>query len=735
MIYCLNPDCKQPLNGDGAETCASCGAKLIPLLRGRYRISRTIGQGGFGKTFLAIDEDRLGARCVIKQFSPQLKGTKALEKAIKLFEQEAVRLYELGEHPYIPDLLAYFEQENRLYLVQQFIEGPTLVQELARSGPFGEQKIRELLAGLLPILKFVHDRNVIHRDITPANIIRRKLDNRLVLIDFGVAKLLQEGGTSIQPGTKIGTEGYAPIEQLRSGKAYPASDLYSLGATCLYLMTQTKPEELYDPLRGTWQWRETLAERGITFSEGISRILDRLLRDLVGERYQSAADVMQELRLALSQPLPESAMMQTSSPPNFNITQPPLSRPATGSQDWDSALRSAPPSSNIPPSNPPSPLPSVDPSGSELTPSTPSSPLPSSQPASSQPASSQPANSGRDNRSPVSSQPRPSSPPADLGRISAPGSVNRSGSISGQTVTGQPGEESNCLHLLRGHSSWILALAASPNGQLLASAGLDDRIVVWDLLSGDRQQVLEGHTKPINGLAFSPDGKTIASCSDDTTIRLWNVSNGRCIQVLKGHTRDVNSVTISPDGQFIASGGEDRTVCVWRVTTGELLRSYPGVSGMVRSVCISDNGQFLASGGLDNQIKVWNLNSGSLVNTLLGHTNSVLSIGMSTNGKFLASGGKDRSIRIWNTQTGEQVRSLVGHLEAVNAIALSGDGRLLISGSSDKTVRLWRLSTGDPILTMTGHSNAVNAVVISPNQRWFASAGSDSTIRIWSLEV
>jgi WD40 repeat protein len=699
MIYCLNPDCKQPLNGDGTETCASCGAKLITLLRGRYRIARTLGQGGFGKTFLAIDEDRLGARCVIKQFSPQLKGTKALEKAIKLFEQEAVRLYELGEHPHIPDLLAYFEQEHRLYLVQQFIEGPTLVQELARSGPFSEQKVRELLAGLLPILKFVHDRNVIHRDITPSNVIRRKLDNRLVLIDFGVAKLLQESGTSIQPGTKIGTEGYAPIEQLRSGKAYPASDLYSLGATCLYLMTQTKPEELYDPLRGDWQWREKLAERGIIFSEGVSRILDRMLRDLVGERYQSAAEVMQDLRLALSQPLPGNSTVTAPNPPSLGITQPPLSRPITRT-DWDNLINSE----------------RATPRASAQPPSAPSR----SQPSSSQPSSSQPLSGSG------SSRPSLSSPPSGPIRISAPISTNKSG---------QAGDDSSCLHLLRGHSSWILALAASPNGQLLASAGLDDRIVLWDLLSGDRQQILEGHTKPINGLAFSPDGKTIVSCSDDTTIRIWEVASGRCLQVLKGHTRDVNSVTISPDGQFIASGGEDRTVCIWRMATGELLRSYPGVSGMVRSVCISDNGQFLASGGLDNQIKIWNLNSASLIATLTGHTNSVLSIGMSTNGKFLASGGKDRSIRIWNTQTGEQVRSLVGHLEAVNSIALSSDGRILISGSSDKTVRLWRLSTGDPISTLTGHSNAVNAVVISSNQRWFASAGSDSTVRVWQLDL
>jgi serine/threonine protein kinase len=280
MTYCLNPDCPQPSNPDGMTRCGSCGLPIGPLLRGRYRVIETIGQGGFGKTFLALDEDRLKARCVIKQFSPQIKGTQALEKAVSLFEQEAIRLNELGEHPYIPNLLAYFEQAQRLYLVQQFIEGENLVQELGSQGPFSEQKIRELLAGLLPVLKFVHDRNVIHRDITPSNIIRRRLDGKLVLIDFGVSKLLNQD-TSAQPGTKIGTEGYAPMEQLRNGRAYPASDLYSLGVTCLYLLTRIRPEDLYDPLRGQWVWRERFAQQGGLLSEGIGDILDRMVRDLV----------------------------------------------------------------------------------------------------------------------------------------------------------------------------------------------------------------------------------------------------------------------------------------------------------------------------------------------------------------------------------------------------------------------------------------------------------------------
>ncbi|PSB18204.1 hypothetical protein C7B65_15985 [Phormidesmis priestleyi ULC007] len=658
MTYCLNPECKRPQNVDGTEFCQSCGVKLVPTLRGRYRVLKPLGQGGFGKTFLAVDEDRLKTYCVIKQFSPQLKGTKGLEKAVRLFEQEAMRLHELGEHPHIPTLLAYFEHDQRLYLVQQFIEGPTLAQELHRQGAFSEQKIREVLVRLLPILKFVHDHHVIHRDITPSNIIRRKLDGRLVLIDFGVAKLLTES-PSTQPGTKIGTEGYAPIEQLRNGQAYPASDFYSLGATCVYLLTQIRPEDLYDPLAGHWLWREKLAQRGAAVSDRIGQMLDKMLKDLVNDRYQTADEAMRDLRAALSTPAfasPQGSSRSASAP---GVTQPP-----TSGSPRDSGAR-------------------------------PSGETPSGSP-----------------------QPPISQPSFPRGKVQ-PSSKSR--------------QVRKCLHTLSGHSSWVVAIALSSDARTLISGGLDDRIMLWDLTTGERLGILTGHSKPINCLATSPDGKTLISCSDDDTIKIWQLPNGAMLRSLAGHSRDVNSVAVSPDGQFFASGSEDRTVCVWRTKTGELLQSFTDLAGMVRSVAISPNSQILASGGLDNQIKLWNLHTGHLVRTLSGHINSVMSIAISPDGQILASSSKDKTIKLWNPNTGEVIRTLLGHTEIVNSIAISPDGRTLISGSNDKTVKLWVLNTGELIGTLTEHTNSVNVVAVSADGRRFASGSSDNTVKVWQL--
>jgi serine/threonine protein kinase len=188
-------------------------------LQERYRGVRVIGEGGFGRTFLAVDEQRLDTACVIKQFLPQQSGSGALEKATELFKQEAFRLRDLGKHSHIPDLLAFFPQEGRLYLIQEFIEGKNLLDELQQKGKFSESEVKQILVELLPILQFVHDNKVIHRDIKPENIIRSSQTGALFLIDFGVSK--EVGGSVLtRVGTITGTPGYAPPEQMR-GKVFP----------------------------------------------------------------------------------------------------------------------------------------------------------------------------------------------------------------------------------------------------------------------------------------------------------------------------------------------------------------------------------------------------------------------------------------------------------------------------------------------------------------------------------
>jgi serine/threonine protein kinase len=323
MPCCLNPDCPDPLNPDGVRFCQSCGTPLVPLLRGRYRIIRPLGRGGFGVTYLAEDEERRNAICVVKQFAPAppiRHNSNVLAKAEELFNREAEQLLQLGDHSQIPTLFAFFEQENSLYLVQQFIQGQNLQQELKQQGAFDEIQIAALLNDLLPVLQFVHQHHVVHRDIKPDNLMRRHSDRKLVLIDFGISRQI---ATTLMSGhgTTAGTPGFATAEQLRRGKVYPASDLYSLGVTCIYLLTGKQPIELYDDHQERWLWRDDLARTGRTISTQLGTVLDRLLQEQVKDRYQSAEHVLADLNLPT--PLPPSVTPPLSGAPPAPVSPPP----------------------------------------------------------------------------------------------------------------------------------------------------------------------------------------------------------------------------------------------------------------------------------------------------------------------------------------------------------------------------------------------------------------------------
>ncbi|MEC4805740.1 MAG: serine/threonine-protein kinase [Jaaginema sp. PMC 1079.18] len=290
MSYCLNPRCINPQNPDNSQFCLACGQKL--RLKDRYCVIRPLGQGGFGRTFLAVDEDLPSQPpCVVKQFFPLTQNPQKQAKAAEMFQREAVQLHELGQHPQIPVLLAYFTQNSQQYLVQEFIDGQDLGQELATRGGFDEPGIRALLQDLLPVLEFVHDRGVIHRDIKPQNIIRRRRDRVLFLVDFGAAKAIAStlpGAT----GTVIGSMGYTSPEQAY-GKATYASDIFSLGVTCVHLLTGIEPQNLFDPITGVWQWQAHLRS---PLSSTLTHIIGKMLAFPVERRYNTAKAILEDLK-------------------------------------------------------------------------------------------------------------------------------------------------------------------------------------------------------------------------------------------------------------------------------------------------------------------------------------------------------------------------------------------------------------------------------------------------------
>ncbi|MCU0545931.1 MAG: serine/threonine protein kinase [Oscillatoriaceae cyanobacterium Prado104] len=268
-------------------------------LEKRYRIVRELGRGGFGRTYLAEDINRYSERCVLKEFSPVVQSTKAEE----LFDREASMLYQL-KHPQIPRfrelLRTDLDGSRSLFLVQDYIEGPTyeeiLIARQQQGKNFSEAEATQLLLQILPVLEYIHAQNLIHRDISPDNIIQNNADKLPFLIDFGSVKQIAANAAyqfSARQDTAIGKQGYSPPEQMRLGKVSVASDLYALAVTVLVLLTGKKPQKLYDSNSKTWDWRSR-----VQISQNLGSVLDKMLAEQSRDRYQSA----KEVRAALKDP-------------------------------------------------------------------------------------------------------------------------------------------------------------------------------------------------------------------------------------------------------------------------------------------------------------------------------------------------------------------------------------------------------------------------------------------------
>jgi serine/threonine protein kinase len=289
------------------------------VLQNRYRILSILGQGGFGRTYLSEDQGRFNEPCALKEFMPPQSDTYALEKSKELFQREAQILYQI-QHPQIPQFRATFEEDQRFFLVQDYVDGKTyraMLDDRKKQGfVFSENEVTQLVKQVLPVLAYLHGKGIIHRDIAPDNVILRERDRLPVLIDFGVVKELAtriQQAETVKQQTTVGKLGYAPSEQMQTGRAYPNSDLYALAVTAVVLLTGREPQELFDESSMTWRW-----QKYVNVNPVLAQTLNRMLSYRVTDRFQSANEVLQALQApATVAPYP------ASNPPVENPLPPP----------------------------------------------------------------------------------------------------------------------------------------------------------------------------------------------------------------------------------------------------------------------------------------------------------------------------------------------------------------------------------------------------------------------------
>ena len=275
------------------------------ILLSRYKIIKSLGGGGFGDTYKAVDMALPNnPPCMVKHLLPKNTHPGILPIAKELFEREAQTLYELGVHNQIPRLYAHFEENGEFYLVQEFVDGHDLSQEIAIGTKLNEQQTTKLLQDILEILAFVHEQNVIHRDIKPSNIMRRKQDGKLVLIDFGSVKVLSalainsQGLTDVTIG--VGSPGYMPSEQAR-GKPKLASDVYAVGIIGIQALTGLAPRQFSeDSDTGEILWRNL-----VSVNSQLADVIDKMIKDHFSLRYQNASKALKALTPTLIVPEPQ----------------------------------------------------------------------------------------------------------------------------------------------------------------------------------------------------------------------------------------------------------------------------------------------------------------------------------------------------------------------------------------------------------------------------------------------
>lgn len=685
------------------------------ILDGRYQITQVLAQGGFGQTYLAMDMRRPGQPvCVVKQLRSIAKP--ALVPTVqRLFRTEAAILEKLGQHDRIPRLLAYFEEDQEFYLVQEFIPGQALDRELLPNQPLPVTQAIRLLTDVLEVLVFVHAQGVIHRDIKPANMIRRQPDQKLVLIDFGTVKEIRTVTNGDEPKLtmSVGTPAYMPVEQFHG---YPQlnSDIYALGVVGIQAVSGLSIDEVRTlitpnhPQTNLSHWSSSLPpiEAGSAKQRlQLVATLDKMVALDYRERYQNSASVLSSLEAIHSDSASAKSAHSKSSRNSLS----------TDSLSTDS-LGGAPSY--------------ISPLSSEMPSQLPALPSPTSTP----PAESKPRQLTRKllvgsgiaitlvagayklpslvSRSPVS-QPLPSS--------ASPAA--QSASILASPL--------KLVKTLSDHTDMVWSVALSQDEQKLVSGSQDGTVKVWDFNTGQLNDTIDAQAGAVRAVAISADGTTLVSGNSDGTIKAWNLATGKLRYTLTGHTDSVWSVALSRDGETLVSGSEDSSINVWSTETGKLVRTITGSEGAIYAVVLSPYEKTVISAGADGTIKAWDIQSGRLLQNMEGHGNTVRSLSMSPNGQTLASASWDNTIKVWNLQSGDLLKTLEGHRDRVVSVAFSPDSGTLTSASLDNTIKVWNPQTGETLQTLSGHTDWVLSVTASAGSRTLISSSKDRTIKIW----
>jgi WD40 repeat protein len=705
-----------------AVTVAEAGMETTPATWPEvpgYEMLGELSRGGMGVVHKArqIGLNRLVALKMI------LAGAHASKEEIARFEREAEAVARL-QHPNIVQIHEVGEHAGRPFFSLEYVEGGNLAQRLDGT-PWPARRAAELTATLARAMEYAHQQGIVHRDLTPSNVLVTA-DGTPKIADFGLAKFLMGGGVSpTRTGSILGTPSYMAPEQAQANKQAigPATDVYALGAILYELLTGRPPFKEETPLDTALQVvnQEPVAPSRLhaKVPQDLETICLKCLHKESSKRYGSARELADDLQRFLSR-------------------QPIQARPvSTWERVWIWARR-RPAVAALLAVGFVAVLALVGVGVALMF----NEQL--------QATNAQLAGAYAETEGALREAER-ARKQAELyqylhhiARAQADwrdGNLGRVRQLLDDCPRQQRGwewaylerlchGEILTLNVASEYGGLSLRFAFSPDGTRIATAS-NDQVRVWDARTGQLLRSLPGHKSFIMGVAFSPDGCRLTSASHDRTVKVWEANSGQLERTLGGDNGRLQSVAFSPDGTRLVSGSQDKTVIVWESTTGKRLFTLQGHGDGVRNVVFSPDGMRFASVSED-VVKLWDAASGRELHTFQGHKRFVFwDVAFSPDGTQLASGGVDQHVMIWDVATGAEVHRLRGPLGLL-CLAFNPDGRWLVTGSNDRIVRVWDLSTGQIAQTLRGHSSPVSTVQFSPDGSRLASASYDGMVKVWA---
>ncbi|MEQ8192056.1 MAG: protein kinase, partial [Candidatus Eremiobacterota bacterium] len=708
------------------------------IFKNCYVVACGIAAGGFGVVYQVIDANIPGKFWALKEMYDVCENPEAVERS---FRVEAEILAGL-DHRAIPIIVSFFTEEDKHYIVMEFIKGNTLedmLDSLKSDEYFPEKIILEWAIQICEVIEYLHTRPkpVIFRDLKPDNIIFT-YEKELKLIDFGISCIFQGPKARTTLHTLL-SEGYAPQEQWL-GKAEPRSDIYSLGATLHHIITRIHPKISAPDFPMADQLNPHI-------SRDLSLIIAKSLQAKLSDRYQTMSEMKSEfVKLQKKQKDFEKEYELLESGENFErkddnfkalseyikiLDLNPVSERAHHRLALcyeklgfkDKAIEHYHKAIDY----------SVTSDIKEK--------------------SEERLKSLAGEIIEKSMKLKPEHIIDEVEAIPA-GNLEHGSYLSPKDFT---------LTTRFGHTSGVTSVSFIQDSKLIVSAGQDGNIKIWDMNKKILLHTLEGHRGEIKSISLSPDGQYMACCGNNVT--LWDLKNKKLLHMfeeveegiekvefdstgnmliwaggnkivlhnreegillctLEGHHDKIKTFALSRDNKFLCSAGRDLWVNLWDLETKKLIYSFNENSEPARAIAISPDGMLMAVMN-GNKINLWDLKTREIKHVFEGHTDKVESLSFSPDGNRLASGSRDRSIKIWHITSTEAEHTVSGHTGWISDIKWSHDGKIIISGSSDKTVKMWDSEQMDLIYTFGGDYGSVESLSINPDGTVLAAGYSD----------